>query len=113
VSSTELLFPEGNLPAKSYQELYKSVYQQIMKDFHPFASAEVPPAIFTPEYLFGTTLKLLQKILEEQPAHFAQILYRVDLTERKAQTAHGSTEKLAELIVRREAQKVWLRWNFS
>jgi hypothetical protein len=113
VSSSELLFPDGNLPQRSYQELYKNVYQQIMKDFHPFASADVPPSIFTPEYLFGITLKLLQKILEEQPSHFAQILYRVDLTERKAQTAQGSTEKLAELIVRREAQKVWLRWSLS
>lgn len=113
MSDTELLFPESTLPERSHQELYKSVYDQLMKDFHPFVLADVPPAIFTPEYLFGFTHKLLQKILEEHPSFFGQILYRVDLTEKKAASAGGSTENLARLIVRREAQKVWLRWNFS
>jgi hypothetical protein len=112
VSETALLFPESSLPERSYQELYKGVYDQLMKDFHPFVLADVPPAIFTPEYLFGFAYKLLKKVLEEQPAFFGQVLYRIDLTEKKAATAGGSTEHLAHLIVRREAQKVWLRWNY-
>lgn len=111
------IFPDHSLPSQDYQKLYTAVYLQLSKDFQPFAKIDEKPELLTAEWLFSATKRMLEYILSEQPSSFGQIIYRIDVSENKARRlmyqSEGSIDVLAEEVVRREAQKVWLRHTFS
>lgn len=103
------LFP-GQLPSVDYQLLYSETWDQIEKDFHPYISLGFKPETLHPGALFEKVQTLLNQLLSDRPSELEAILYRVDLKESQKTS---STEQLAYFIVRREAQKVWLRKSFS
>ncbi|MEZ4799143.1 MAG: hypothetical protein R2809_05040 [Flavobacteriales bacterium] len=103
------IFPE-NLPGISYKELYEKTWDQIAKDFHPYISLEKRPDTLGPQALFDATRDLLTKIMKDSPSDLQAILYRIDLKESQKS---NHIEQLTYFIVRREAQKVWLRKSFS
>lgn len=106
----------SHLPAADHGPLYAAVVKQLQKDFHPYAEG-----VSTPEYLNSDSVKdyalaLLSHLLNEHPTALGAVLYRVDLGEKSARTAaHDAqgTHALALAILKREAQKVWLRHTLS
>ena len=73
-----------------------------------------------PDYksLFAYTEKLLHAIHEQNPKLLFNLLYRIDLSEdivqeKKRISALSFNKMLAELIVKRELYKVFLRKNIS
>lgn len=113
-----IIFPE-NAPEIDYQELYHETFFQLKKDFNPYLDCGELPSILNGQILYELTRDWVKIILTEQPSHLGAILYRVDIQERKAkielhQAMQGdSAETLAQMILKREAQKVWLRKTFS
>ncbi|MFZ4785963.1 MAG: hypothetical protein ACOYLH_10830 [Flavobacteriales bacterium] len=113
-----IIFPE-NAPEIDYQELYRETFLQLKKDFNPFLDCGDLPSILNGQILYNLTLDWIKVIITEQPSHLGAILYRIDIQERKAKTElhqaiqGDSAETLARMILKREAQKVWLRKTFS
>lgn len=113
-----ILFP-NDLPDHDYQELYRLTQEQIFKDFYPYSKELVQVASPTPQVLRTLIFQLLTQIIQESPGQLGAILYRVDISEKSARrhvsetNAQNSTQELSALILRREAQKVWLRKSLS
>lgn len=113
-----IIFPE-NSPDINYQDLYRETFFQLKKDFNPYLDCGELPTELNGQILYGLTLDWVKIILTEQPSHLGTILYRIDIQERKAKIElhqamqRDSAETLAQMILKREAQKVWLRKTFS
>lgn len=112
------LFPSG-LTGTELQEMYAAVCTQIRKDFHPHAEMGSPESILTPEWLLTEIRRMLSELLQQGGSNLGTVIYRVDLKEsttRTAMTNSSTDNRLAELsmmILRREAQKVWLRKHLT
>ena len=93
--------------------MYRDVYLQLEKDFYPYAKPSPPEDFLTPEWLFGQVQTMLKDILQEQSSALGPLLYRIDISEKKAREATSEgrldADALAWAILRRTAQKVWLR----
>lgn len=117
--SNELIIFPKEVALEDYQELYRSVVNQLIKDFHPYATIENAPQELSAEWIFAEIKRMISIIIEKESSALGYIIYRVDITERTMQrTMHGLSgdEKLnalAQLILKREAQKVWIRKQFS
>jgi hypothetical protein len=95
--------------------------QQIQRDFQrnglEINLPETPPPTF--EQLCERLAELVDWLLQRDHSRFMQLLYRIDLNEQQIRQAldlnqeQSIAERLAVLIVRREAQKVLLRRYFS
>lgn len=111
------LFPSDMLQP-DYQQLYLAVARQIEKDFYPFVAMQAPPEILTSTWLFLELERMLTEIVERQNQSLAAIVYRVDLTEkmvRRSMHSSSNSERMHELtalVLKREAQKVWIRHNY-
>jgi len=113
-----IIFPKEIAP-ENYEELYRMVVDQLSKDFHPYASLENIPQELSAEWIFEEIKRMLSIIIPRESSALGYIIYRVDITEktmRKAMHGLAGEEKLnalAHLILKREAQKVWIRQQFS
>jgi hypothetical protein len=118
MESSLILFPEGDALQDNYQILYREVFLQIKKDFHPHADAGEAPELITPQWLYNKVFELLTDILARQASALGAIVYRVDLPEKstKKNLEHSEENEqipnLTMMILRREAQKIWLRRKF-
>jgi hypothetical protein len=114
MSESLTLFPSSELTI-DYQKLYLEVCRQVEKDFHPHCEISELPEVLNPEWISAEVSRLLRDIIESKPSVLGPILYRIDLSEKLVRTAMNTAkqhEKLPELtamVVKREAQKVWLR----
>jgi hypothetical protein len=113
-----ILFP-NDLPDHDYKELYRLTQEQIFKDFYPYSKVHQHVDTPTPEELRMLIFQLLTQIIQDSPSQLGAILYRVDISEKSARrhvaetNPQNSTQELSRLILRREAQKVWLRKSLS
>lgn len=114
------IFPHGNdLPNVDYQEMYRAVIEQIIKDFHPFSSQIEIPNILSSDFLREQISELIHQVLRNHPTQLHSILYRIDLSEKNLKSVPielTESERhlvLVEQILRREAQKVWIRKKFG
>jgi hypothetical protein len=118
MSALPEIFPKGALQS-DYSKLYHAVALQIAKDFHPHVEMSEIPAELNSEWLYQEILRMLTEVIEGQGHSLGAILYRVDLSEKMVRPAMHRTEqsnKLAELaamMLKREAQKVWIRHHYS
>jgi hypothetical protein len=109
-----VLFPE-TLPAEDFQGLYRAVCDQIEKDFRPHAQMAKTPQVLTPEWIYSELERMLQEIVARGGADLGAVVYRVDLKETHVRKTMGGSsasnriKELTSLILKREAQKVWLR----
>ncbi len=109
-----VLFPE-TLPESDYQELYRAVCHQLDKDFRPHAGLNELPKPISPEWIYAEIQRMLHEIVERGGSELGAVIYRVDLKEshvRIMMNENSITERitgLTNLIIKREAQKVWLR----
>jgi hypothetical protein len=108
------IFPgESLLP--DYQELYTRVYLQVKKDFHPYVEITSAPEHLSAEWLLDEIRRMLASVIERQPLSLGSIVYRIDLSEKlvrnvmQSSTSRDRLDEISALVLRREAQKVWLR----
>jgi|GEM_PF-1077986 hypothetical protein len=112
------LFPTDDV-ALDYQSLYKSVAEQIRKDFHPHIEMRAIPFPLSSEWLFNEISRMLGAVIMHQNQNLGAIIYRVDLPEKTTRRTMNSSEtgsrldELAAMILKREAQKVWIRQHYS
>jgi hypothetical protein len=100
--------------------LFEKVVDQIEKDFGSYWTVE--STVFqTPEVLRTQVIESVLALLEDSPRSFMNLCYRVDLPELMVSPILYSNdlellekgEKLGELILDREVQKVWTRMHYS
>ncbi len=118
----EISIIPDQLPERDFKDFFKSIYFQTKKDFSciPF------PEEINDEHHYSHAsaleqyvLNRVRHLLQSYPSMLGRILYSVDLpeasTRRKLAEDNGETEeiKLAQIILKREAQKVWLRKTLS
>lgn len=117
--SKEITLFQQDLPGISHSELYEATFLQIQKDFAPHLTIQRPELGLSANSLFELVFAAVSEVLEKQPQTLASILYRIDLHEGqlKREKEHVSAENMiqfiSEKILRKEAQKVWLRKTLS
>jgi hypothetical protein len=110
---------DQNLPGISHAELFELTFLQIQKDFIPYVQVERPEQTLDGETLYILVKNTITQVLSEQPQNFVPILYRIDLSEKdikKDQRNISPAEMvsfISQKILRKEAQKVWLRKSLS
>lgn len=103
------------------QSLAVETITQIQRDFERNGLEINLPETPTPsfELLCERLGDIIDWLLQKDHSRFMQLLYRIDLNEQQIKQAldlnqdQSVAERLAVLIVRREAQKVLLRRYFS
>lgn len=115
----KLFSDELRASALSHSQLYRMVYDQLRKDFHPHIQINEAPEELTASWLYGEVSVMLSDLLKSSGNGLSAVLYRVDIKEsilKKAMleaSPEQKLEKLTWLILKREAQKVWIRSNFK
>ena len=97
--------------------LYKKLIKQLNKDFS-YANIDLG----FDEEILPTSLKLLlheaiYKLIQEKFADYLNLLYIIDVSEKKIRALDGSdilklSEDVTFLILQREWQKVWFKNKF-
>jgi hypothetical protein len=105
---------EDLMQQASKEELYQRLILQLNKDFL-YANIDLD---FNVDVL-PTSLKLIlhetiYKLIQEKFADYLNLLYIIDVSEKKIKQLDGSdtlklSEQVAFLILQREWQKVWFR----
>jgi hypothetical protein len=107
----EIQLFESQFPHLSYAALYQATWDQIVKDFSHFCEpyeVEQPPL---PQSMLEGIVHMLET-LQGDALKLNSLFYRVDLSEKK-QIPQANIHALAMMILRREAQKVWIRAHYS
>ena len=93
--------------------------QQLEKDFLMIGiNFDIDTPVSDYKHLFSFTYHLVNALNEQNPQKVLNLLYRIDLAEKKVQeemqkTQLSFTEMLSEMIVKREIYKVILRKKYS
>ena len=104
---------------RSDSEYVKKVLLQIQKDFSHYGDEiHVDSSELTWQKLFDQLQMLLLRWIESDFNQLLTVLYRVDISEKELKknmlsSEYDSSELIAELIMKRELQKVLLREHFS
>lgn len=112
------IFPK-EVTDKEFAELYEMVVKQLAKDFHPYSTLDSMPQELSAEWIYSEIKRMLSHIVTHENQALGYIIYRVDIPQKTIQSnisnlsGDKKLEKLAELILKREAQKVWIRKNYS
>lgn len=113
-----IIFPKDVTP-NDFEELYALVVKQLAKDFHPYAELSEQPTLLTAEWIFEQTQRMISQVIQKENHALGYIIYRVDIPEKtmqKAMLGLAGDEKLnalTQLVLKREAQKVWIRKRYS
>jgi hypothetical protein len=92
---------------------------QLEKDFLSVGvNFDITKPVKDYKQLFSFTANLVNALNEQDPKRIVNLLYRIDLSEEKVQNEMKNTmltfsELLAELIVKRELQKVIIKNYYS
>lgn len=114
-----LILFTNNLPGISHKELYELTFLQIQKDFVPYIEIAKPTESLSSAVLYNIVFEAVSKLITEQPNALASVLYRIDLHESRLRreqqniSAEQMVSFISEKILRKEAQKVWLRKTLS
>ena len=99
------------------QKLLAEVVAQLEKDLGESHSDLEPEQFQNVAYLLETVVDILWEMHDRSQENLFNLFYRIDLPETKIQDVLTSGEfdwnALAELILKRELQKVVLRRHFS
>ncbi len=113
---------ERNLSPSWGNELFiQQTIQQINKDFAPYDyELSFPETLTNPDLktvLILNIKEILKDIDQKNPSSIPQLLYSIDIPEKIFREILTESDsfflRLAEVILVREAFKVWLRMNFS
>ena len=97
--------------------LYPNLIQQLDKDFNDVGLAGYFSDAILPQKLLPYLSNIVSEIIQNQYSVYANLLYRIDVSEIALKKATHSdikimSEQVALLLLKRECQKVWLRSNF-
>lgn len=106
---------------KNDAEILRQTAQQIEKDFasNGIKISFSGDAFTVYDELFPQVKTIVNSLLENNRKKFAQLLYTIDLSEKKVNTIFGnhsfpdSVEKITQFILERELLKVITRRHFS
>ncbi len=107
--------PEG----EDRKKLITQTLIQIQKDFQPYADelwydGDIDNAY---ESILAQLSDLVALLLQREAQNFMNILYRVDISDKRFKNildnAADTPNELADAIIKREFQKVWIRLHFS
>lgn len=113
---------ERNISRSWYDSTFLSkVILQLNKDFSSYYpdlfEQDLDGEKVTKTSLVETVMNALIQLEKEQPSALPQLLYSIDIPENIFQQVLNNSASfhkgLAEVIVIREAYKVWIRVNFS
>lgn len=98
-------------------KLYKKLVQQLNKDFL-LANVDLgfDPTI-SPEELKHNLHETVYHLIQEKFAEYLNLLYIIDVSESRIKALDGNdilklSENVTFLILQREWQKVWYKYNF-
>lgn len=117
MKSFELAQFQTGLSADDRLGLLRALAAQIAKDIPPFVFGEIPETP-TLEWIRERLHHVLNDSSEHMSRSLSAILYRIDITESRIKQAMAQTdanerlELLVQLILEREAYKVWLRRHY-
>jgi hypothetical protein len=117
MKSFELTQFQTGLSADDRLGLLRALAAQIAKDIPPFVFGEIPETP-TLEWIRERLYHVLNDSSEQMGRSLSAILYRIDITESRIKQAMAQTdanerlELLVQLILEREAYKVWLRRHY-
>lgn len=113
----------NEIPAYYHRtDLLEKVVQQIQKDFNWFSFTivfEGQAEVSAYQQLFDQILPLVEEMLNDNYTKLLSLLYRIDIDEaflnkRLKEVAHADTDEvIADLIIKRELQKVIIREAYS
>lgn len=100
------------------QNLYVQLIQQLNKDFQLANIDEYFEETIPPTDIHNTLSKILLKLINNQYDDYLNLLYRIDVPEVellkvRSENLEESVRQVAFLLLKREAQKVWLRKNYG
>jgi hypothetical protein len=107
----EIALFDNPLPGMSYDALYRATWEQVKKDFAHFCTPPEIDGAPRPDTMHAAIVDMLH-LLQGDSLKINSLFYRIDLSEKK-QIPGGDIQALAMMILRREAQKVWIRANYS
>lgn len=95
--------------------------QQIAKDFgqHGFEfSPSFSTDVFEIDFLKVTVQEMLKEIIETSPSKWLPLMYTIDISEQKYVQFFSSTtpewlNEFTDILIKREAQKVFFRQNLK
>lgn len=115
---TELIPYSDQLPGEMHRVFLRKIAEQLAKDLYPLFEQDIPD-FPSPGWIFQHLHASVERIITERSSSLSQLLYRIDLSEKKinelmAQTATDERIRvLSEQILEREAKKVWMRMHYS
>jgi len=100
------------------QELYVALIQQLNKDFVKSNIATRFPISLQPVVLYNKLSILLKSLMESDFNDYLNLLYIVDVSEylikeQEETKIKDLAYKVALLILQREWQKVWFKYQYS
>lgn len=99
----------------SDQDFIRKTMAQIQKDFST-VGMDLPFSNVSVDGILKSIQWALETLMKEQPSSLQQLLYQIDLPESLYTELLGEetfNEQLSELILRREAYKIFLRKQFQ
>ena len=110
-SDLELSFNSEAFVLKTQQQIAKD-FAVIQQHFPENFETEV----YSKEQIESFLKEKISYLIQHSEAQFGQLLYTIDIPEKQFRSLTSSPEfvsKMAEVILRREAYKVFLRIKFS
>ncbi len=115
--STEIQIfpPDAAIALQDFQWWYLQVYLQLKKDFHPHAQLAESPDNLDSKWIYDEVKNILSHIIENKNQSLHGIINRVDISEKQLKkwmatnTTSEKLDALTEMIIKREALKVWIR----
>ncbi|SNR55303.1 hypothetical protein SAMN06265371_10594 [Lutibacter agarilyticus] len=100
------------------EDLYVQLIQQLNKDLHLSNINFEFQETLTSLELKSLLIEFLMNLITNNYDDYLNLLYRVDVSERSliklaSERLRDSIEQVAFLVLKREAQKVWLKQNFG
>lgn len=100
------------------EDLYVKLIQQLNKDLHMSNIDFEFQETLNPLELKSLLIQFLMNLITNNYDDYLNLLYRIDVSEQSllklaSERMQDSIEQVAFLVLKREAQKVWLKYNFG
>jgi len=99
-------------------KLYNNLIEQLNKDFL-YANVELMLRVSdSPNQIKQHLYNIVLNLIQERFGDYLNLLYTIDVSEAKVKALDGSdlnklTEQVVFLILQREWQKVWLKYQYG
>jgi hypothetical protein len=112
---TDIIPTAGNLSVADKQKFLQLLHEQLNKDLAPHVVCENFADEISPDALLNLAEIAIEKLWVHQYYHLSEVMYRIDLPEPilmewlQWEGNRSRIPELTQVILRREALKVWYR----